>query len=123
MFCCLCVQKLLQHVEERLVGGLTHRCSISALRDVTDTQRHMIDGVRPLLSLSVQEQLSAPSSTFELTYNLGLTALCADFQENIEFQFSLGWTALVSRFIGAANAKRALGGSDPRLQVFTLCLS
>ncbi|KAG7222891.1 hypothetical protein INR49_027209 [Caranx melampygus] len=34
----------------------------------------------------------APSSSFELTYDLGLAALCADFQENIEFQFSLGWT-------------------------------
>lgn len=77
------------------------------------------DSVRPLLSLSVQEQLSAPSASFELTYDLGLVALCADFRENIEFQFSLGWTALVTRFIGAANAKRALSGSDPRLQVFT----
>uniref|UniRef100_A0A3B4TQR0 Mitofusin-1-like n=1 Tax=Seriola dumerili TaxID=41447 RepID=A0A3B4TQR0_SERDU len=110
--------KLLQHVEERMVGGLCHRCSVSVLRDITDAQRHMIDSVRPLLSLSVQEQLSAPSSSssFELTYDLGLAALCADFQENIEFQFSLGWTALVARFIGAANAKRALSGSDPRPQ-------
>lgn len=77
------------------------------------------DSVRPLLSQSVQEQLSAPSTSFELTYDLGLAALCADFRENIEFQFSLGWTALVTRFIGAVNAKRALSGSDPRLQVFT----
>ncbi|XP_056247466.1 mitofusin-1 [Seriola aureovittata] len=110
--------KLLLHVEERMVGGLCHRCSVSVLRDITDAQRHMIDSVRPLLSLSVQEQLSTPSSSssFELTYDLGLAALCADFQENIEFQFSLGWTALVARFIGAANAKRALSGSDPRPQ-------
>ncbi|XP_044075497.1 mitofusin-1 isoform X2 [Siniperca chuatsi] len=108
--------KLLQHVDERMVGSLAHRCSVSVLRDIRDAQRHMIDSVRPLLSLSVQEQLSAPSSSFELTYDLGLATLCADFRENIEFQFSLGWTALVSRFIGAANAKRALSGSDPRLQ-------
>lgn len=52
-----------------------------------------------------------------MTFDLGLAALCADFQENIEFQFSLGWTALVTRFIGAANAKRALSSSDPRVQV------
>ncbi|KAG7222880.1 hypothetical protein INR49_015987 [Caranx melampygus] len=84
------IVKLQQHVEERLVGGLCHRCSVSVLRNVTDAQRQMIDSVRPLLSLSVQEQLSAPSSSFELTYDLGLAALCADFQENIEFQFSLG---------------------------------
>uniref|UniRef100_A0A8D3CB55 Dynamin-type G domain-containing protein n=1 Tax=Scophthalmus maximus TaxID=52904 RepID=A0A8D3CB55_SCOMX len=73
------------------------------------------DSVRPLLSPSVQEQLSAPSASFQLTYDLGLAALCADFRENIEFQFSLGWTALVTRFIGVANAKRALsGGAEPR---------
>ncbi|KAM9844957.1 mitofusin-1 [Aulostomus maculatus] len=100
--------KLLQHVEERMVGSLAHRCSVSILRDVRDAQRHMIDSVRPLLSLAVQEQLSVPSASFELTYDLELTALCADFRENIEFQFSLGWTSLVTRFIGANNAKRAL---------------
>ncbi|XP_035526186.1 mitofusin-1-like [Morone saxatilis] len=108
--------KLLQHVEERMVGCLAHRCSVSVLRDIRDAQRHMIDSVRPLLSLSVQEQLFAPSASFELTYDLGLAAICDDFRENIEFQFSLGWTALVTRFIGAANAKRALSSSNPRLQ-------
>ncbi|XP_008303080.1 mitofusin-1 [Stegastes partitus] len=108
--------KLQQHVEERLVGCLAHRCSVGALGDVRDAQRHMIDSVRPLLSTSVQEQLSSPSSSFQLTYDLGLAALCADFRENIDFQFSLGWTALVTRFIGVANAKRALSGADGRLQ-------
>ncbi|XP_068582287.1 LOW QUALITY PROTEIN: mitofusin-1 [Cebidichthys violaceus] len=109
--------KLLQHVEERLVGCLSHRCSVGVLRDIREAQRQMIDSVRPLLSPFVHEQLSAPSASFDLSYELGLVAQCADFQENIEFQFSLGWTALVSRFIGASNAKRALSGPDPRLQV------
>lgn len=70
------------------------------------------DAVRPLLSPALQEQLSTPSASFEITYDLGLAALCADFEENIDFQFSLGWTALVTRFIGASNAKRALSGAD-----------
>ncbi|KAM8849190.1 mitofusin-1 isoform 2-T3 [Spinachia spinachia] len=109
--------KLLQHVEERLVVGLSHRCSAAVLRDITEIRRHMIDSVAPLLSPSVHDQLSAPCASFDLTYDLGLVALCADFHENIEFQFSLGWTALVARFIGASNAKRALGAAgDTRLQ-------
>ncbi|KAM3603871.1 uncharacterized protein V6R79_003252 [Siganus canaliculatus] len=108
--------KLLQHVDERLVALLVHRCSVSVVRDIRDVQSHMIDSIRPLLSLSAQEQLSAPSTSFELTFDLGLAALCADFRENIDFQFSLGWTALVTRFIGAANAKRALSAADPHLQ-------
>lgn len=77
------------------------------------------DSVRPLLSASVQAQLSVPSTSFQLTYDLGLAALCVDFRENVDFQFSLGWTALVTRFIGAANAKRALSSPDPGLQVIS----
>uniref|UniRef100_UPI003AAD47C1 mitofusin-1 n=1 Tax=Centroberyx gerrardi TaxID=166262 RepID=UPI003AAD47C1 len=108
--------KLLLHVEERLIGCLAHRCSSSILRDIQDNQNHMTESVRPLLSLAVQEQFGLPSTKFELTYDLNLAALCADFQEDIEFQFSLGWTALVTRFIGPANAKRALTSGDPRIQ-------
>uniref|UniRef100_A0A667ZTR9 Dynamin-type G domain-containing protein n=1 Tax=Myripristis murdjan TaxID=586833 RepID=A0A667ZTR9_9TELE len=109
--------KLLVHVEERLIGCLAYRCSSSILTDIQATQSYMIESVRPLLSLAVQEQFSVPGSKFELTYDLGLASLCADFQENIDFQFSLGWTALVTRFIGPTNAKRALASGDPRFQV------
>ncbi|XP_029380854.1 mitofusin-1 [Echeneis naucrates] len=108
--------KLQQFVGQRLVDGLSHGCSVVVLRDVTEAQRQMIDNVHPLLSQSVQEQLSVPSTSFQLTYDLGLAALGADFQENIEFQFSLGWTALVTRFLGATDAKRALSSSDLRVQ-------
>uniref|UniRef100_A0A669BYD0 Dynamin-type G domain-containing protein n=1 Tax=Oreochromis niloticus TaxID=8128 RepID=A0A669BYD0_ORENI len=99
--------KLLQHVEERLIGGLDHRRG-----DTVSSACLSSDAVRPLLSAALQEQLSTPSASFEITYDLGLAALCADFEENIDFQFSLGWTALVTRFIGASNAKRALSGAD-----------
>ncbi|XP_054876607.1 mitofusin-1-like isoform X2 [Poeciliopsis prolifica] len=60
--------------------------------------------VRPLVSPSVQQQLCAPSSSFEMTFDLSLAALCADFREDIDFRFSLGWSALVTRFIGAHRA-------------------
>ena len=75
------------------------------------------DSVCPLLCPSVPEALSAPSAPFDLTFDLGIAAVCADFRENIDFQFSLGWTALVSRFLGNANAKRALSGAETRTQV------
>ncbi|KAM3865634.1 mitofusin-1 [Diretmus argenteus] len=108
--------KLLVHVEERMTGCLSYRCSASVLRDIQSVQNNMTESVRPLLSLAVQEQFSLPSSKFNLTYDLNLETLCADFQENIEFQFSLGWTTLVNRFIGPTSAKRALTGGDPRIQ-------
>uniref|UniRef100_A0A8C1X4F1 Mitofusin 1b n=1 Tax=Cyprinus carpio TaxID=7962 RepID=A0A8C1X4F1_CYPCA len=56
----------------------------------------------PLLPSAVQSQLHMliPSRKFELSYDLNCATLCSDFQENIEFRFSLGWTALVHRFLG-----------------------
>ncbi|XP_007542731.1 mitofusin-1-like isoform X2 [Poecilia formosa] len=100
--------KLVQHLEQRLSGGLAHRCHGDVLRDIRDAQRLMTDSVRPLVSPSVQQQLCAPSSSFEMTFDLSLAALCADFREDIDFRFSLGWTALVTRFVGTAGARRAL---------------
>uniref|UniRef100_A0A8C7KT28 Mitofusin-1-like n=1 Tax=Oncorhynchus kisutch TaxID=8019 RepID=A0A8C7KT28_ONCKI len=75
--------------------------------------------IRPLLPPDVQEQfhIHLPSRKFVLTYDLSLATLCADFQENIDFQFSLGWTALVSRFIGPSNAKRTLTTMNQKFQV------
>ncbi|KAL3055771.1 hypothetical protein OYC64_018458 [Pagothenia borchgrevinki] len=105
--------KLLQHVEQRMEACLSQRC-ISILQDIREAQSHMTDGVR--LLLSAPDQLSATPLSFELTFDLGLAALCADFQENLDFQFSLGWTALVTRFIGAAGAKRALSEDGSTLK-------
>ena len=73
--------------------------------------------MRPLLSLDAQEHFQLPGSRPDLLLDLNLAQLCGDFQEDIRFRFSLGWTALVTRFIGPINAKRALAGVDPRIQV------
>lgn len=73
----------------------------------------------PLLPSAVQSQLHmlVPSRKFDLSYDLNCATLCNDFQENIEFQFSLGWTALVHRFLGSVNAQRALKLVDQNFQV------
>uniref|UniRef100_M3ZPV8 Fzo/mitofusin HR2 domain-containing protein n=1 Tax=Xiphophorus maculatus TaxID=8083 RepID=M3ZPV8_XIPMA len=97
--------KLVQHLEQRLSGGLAHRCHVADCLTVSCLSP---DSVRPLVSPSIQQQLCAPSSSFEMTFDLSLAALCADFREDIDFRFSLGWTALVTRFICAAGAHRAL---------------
>lgn len=51
-----------------------------------------------------------PRQCFSLSYDLNCDKLCADFQEDIEFHFSLGWTMLVNRFLGPKNGRRALMG-------------
>ncbi|NXU95234.1 MFN1 protein, partial [Xiphorhynchus elegans] len=71
---------------------------------------------------SVQNQLHLliPCRKFDLSYDLNCHSLCADFQEDIMFHFSLGWTSLVNRFLGHKQAQKVLLGlADPNLQVTT----
>lgn len=75
----------------------------------------------PLLPSTVQSQIHmlVPSRKFDLSYDLNCATICSDFQENIEFQFSLGWTALVHRYLGSVNAQKALKLVDQNFQVQT----
>lgn len=72
----------------------------------------LTDGLKPLLPVSVRSQIDmlVPRQCFSLSYDLNCDKLCADFQEDIEFHFSLGWTMLVNRFLGPKNSRRALMG-------------
>ncbi|KAK1898253.1 Mitofusin-2 [Dissostichus eleginoides] len=66
----------------------------------------------PLLPPPVREQVDklVPRQCFSLSYDLACDRLCSDFQEDISFHFSMGWTMLVNRFLGAKNTRRALMG-------------
>uniref|UniRef100_A0A8C8HCF0 Dynamin-type G domain-containing protein n=1 Tax=Oncorhynchus tshawytscha TaxID=74940 RepID=A0A8C8HCF0_ONCTS len=101
---------LLSHIEEGMGKNLAFRCSNAVNASLQSSQRDMIGSMQPLLPPAVQSQIQTlvPSRKFDLSYNLNCATLCSDFQENIEFQFSMGWTALVNRFLGPTNAKRAL---------------
>uniref|UniRef100_A0A4W4E9A1 Dynamin-type G domain-containing protein n=1 Tax=Electrophorus electricus TaxID=8005 RepID=A0A4W4E9A1_ELEEL len=111
--------ELLSHVEKGMGKNLAFRCSDAVNASVQASQKDMIECLQPLLPPAVQSQIHMliPNKQFNLSYDLNCAVLCADFQENIEFQFSLGWTALVSRFLGPANAKRALALVDQNLKV------
>ncbi|XP_066504462.1 mitofusin-1-like [Hoplias malabaricus] len=111
--------ELLNHVEKGMGKNLAFRCSDAVNASVQSSQKDMIECLQPLLPPAVQSQIHMliPSRKFDLSYDLNCATLCSDFQENIEFQFSLGWTALVARFLGPANAKRALMLIDQNLQL------
>ncbi|KAL7842060.1 hypothetical protein SRHO_G00237490 [Serrasalmus rhombeus] len=110
--------KLIAYVEERMVRNLALRCSSSIGGCVLSSQRDFIDTISPLLPPAARSHLHmhVPSRKFEMAYELNFKALCADFQEDIEFQFSLGWTALVNRFLGPAKARQALNILDKNLK-------
>uniref|UniRef100_A0AAX7U4L4 Dynamin-type G domain-containing protein n=1 Tax=Astatotilapia calliptera TaxID=8154 RepID=A0AAX7U4L4_ASTCA len=102
--------ELLGHVEEGMGKNLAFRCSNAVNASVQSTQEYMIESMLPLLPSSTQSQVSMlmNSRKFDMSYDLNCATLCSDFQEDIEFKFSLGWKALVHRFLGSANAERAL---------------
>ncbi|CAG08068.1 unnamed protein product, partial [Tetraodon nigroviridis] len=111
--------ELLAHVEEGMGKNLAYRCSDAVYASVQSSQAYMIESMLPLLPSGVQTQvhLLVPSRKFDLSYDLNFATICTDFQENIEFQFSLGWRTLVHRFLGSVNAQRALKLMDQNLQL------
>ncbi|XP_013881048.1 mitofusin-2 [Austrofundulus limnaeus] len=104
--------ELHRHIEEGLGNIMSQKCSSSITSSIQAMQTDMIDGLKPLLPPSVIEQVDSmvPRQSFSLTYDLACDKLCSDFQEDISFHFSLGWTMLVSRFVGPKNTRRALMG-------------
>ena len=48
------------------------------------------------------------SLDFQASYKLDVPSLCVDFQEDIEFHFSLGWQAILRKFLAPHNASLAI---------------
>ncbi|XP_071399726.1 mitofusin-1b [Centroberyx affinis] len=111
--------ELLSHVEEGMGKNLAFRCTNAIDASVQSSQKDMMESMLPLLPPAVQSQIHmlVPSRKFDLSYDLNCATLCSDFQENIEFQFSLGWSCLVHRFLGPVNAQRALKLVDQNFQI------
>uniref|UniRef100_A0A8B9I147 Mitofusin 2 n=1 Tax=Astyanax mexicanus TaxID=7994 RepID=A0A8B9I147_ASTMX len=109
--------ELHRHIEEGLGRNMSERCSNAITSALQNTQTEMIDGLKPLLPLSVREQVDkmVPRQCFSLSYDLNCDKLCSDFQEDINFHFSLGWTMLVNRFLGPKNTRRALMGYNDQI--------
>lgn len=82
-----------------------------------------LENLKPLLPSNFQNKLHLLTSCrkFDLSYDLNCHSLCSDFQEDITFRFSLGWAALVNRFLGPKNAHMLrLGMAEPNLAVSAL---
>ncbi|XP_052405197.1 mitofusin-1 isoform X1 [Carassius gibelio] len=109
--------KLMAYVEERMVKNLDLHCSSSIYGYVLSSQRDIMDTLRPLLPPAARCQLHLPNRKFSITYDLNFASLCEDFVEDINFNFSLGLTFLVNRFLGPGKAKQALSLLEHNLQV------
>uniref|UniRef100_A0A803YCK4 Mitofusin 1 n=1 Tax=Meleagris gallopavo TaxID=9103 RepID=A0A803YCK4_MELGA len=104
--------ELNKHIEDGLGKNLADRCSSEVNESMHQSQQEIIENLKPLLPSGAQNQLHLliPCRKFDLSYDLNCHSLCADFQEDIMFHFSLGWTSLVNRFLGPKHAQRVLLG-------------
>ncbi|XP_068137160.1 mitofusin-1 [Hyperolius riggenbachi] len=107
------------HLEKGMGRKLADRCSTAVNTSIQKAQEDIIDSLKPLLPPAAQQEYcSSPScKKFDLSYNLNCEKLCSDFQEDIEFRFSFGWTSLVNRYLGARNARLLLGFAEPVFQI------
>ncbi|XP_020654710.3 mitofusin-1 [Pogona vitticeps] len=112
--------ELNKHLEASLGKNLADRCSSEVNMSMHQSQQEMIENLQALLPQDVQKNLHLliPCRKFDLSYDLNCHSLCSDFQEDISFRFSLGWTALVSRFLGPKNTERVLlAMAEPALAI------
>ncbi|XP_039254697.2 mitofusin-2-like isoform X1 [Styela clava] len=102
--------ELYRHVEEVLGRNLSARCSSSLQKQINKSKQLMLDEAQPLFECSNNSEQEpvlvsqAQNSAFDMSYDINCASLCQDFQEDIEFKFSLGFKCLMGRFIGSRKA-------------------
>lgn len=97
------------HVENGLGSNLKSRLSTALAMNIETAQREMTERMHSLIPTEAIKQQSKQILTrtqpFEMFYTLNCQNLCADFQEDLEFKFSWGITAMIQRFTGKAKSK------------------
>jgi len=103
-------KELHQWVEQGLGRNLSNRCNTALLQSLQATQEEMTCRLSVLLTqekvLQIQND-GLPKRDFEILYRTDCHNLCADFQEDIGFRFSIGIPALVNRILGPRRRKLA----------------
>jgi len=98
------------YVENGLGSNLRARLSTALAMNIETAQREMTDRMTALVPKdtfkeATQQIITARNQPFEMLYTLNCQNLCSDFQEELEFRFSWGITALIQRFNARKGAK------------------
>lgn len=94
------------HVESGLGSNLRARLSSALALNIESSQAEMTNRMLALLGperRDLANTMLPRREPFEILYRLNCENLCADFQEDIEFKFSLGLVSLVQRMLGKAS--------------------
>jgi len=108
--------KLNQHVESGVGSNLKSRLSSDLSQNMEIQQKEMMDRMTALLPTekqTVSRNISPRRETFEVLYHLNCENLCSDFQEDLSFRFSLGFSSLMKKFLTNTQTRRRCppGGS------------
>ncbi|XP_014208736.1 transmembrane GTPase Marf isoform X2 [Copidosoma floridanum] len=104
-------RELHAHVECGLGSNLRARLSTALSLNIENSQREMTERMSCLLPENKRQitmNVLPRREPFEILYRLNCENLCADFHEDLEFRFSWGITALISRFAGKKGQKMAI---------------
>merc|ERR1712240_350796 len=104
--------KLAHHLESGVGSNLKARLSADLQLNMETQQRDMMDRMTALLPLekqTVSRNILPRREAFEVLYHLNCDNLCSDFQEDLSFKFSLGFSCLMARFMAAGQAKKRNG--------------
>ncbi|XP_023231334.1 mitofusin-2-like [Centruroides sculpturatus] len=98
------------HIESGLGSNMRGRLSSTLASLVESSQGKMIERISTLLPQEHRQQMMnvLPRHNFEVLYRLNCESLCSDFQEDLEFRFSLGLTNMMRRFLGIQQTKATL---------------
>lgn len=105
------------YVENGLGSNLRARLSTALAMNIETAQREMTERMTALvpkekLKEQTSQIITARNQPFEMLYTLNCQNLCSDFQEDLEFRFSWGITALIQRF----HARRAAAKSGKAIK-------
>ena len=122
--------RLNHHIETGVGSNLKTRLSSDLQVNIESHEQEMIERMTALLPAERQQfsrNILPRRESFEVLYHLHFDNLCADFQEDIGFKFSLGFSALMKRFMmaGSSNKKakydqytnnvpRSIGSGSPQ---------
>merc|ERR1719342_2018970 len=104
--------KLAHHLESGVGSNLKARLSADLQLNMETQQRDMMDRMTALLPLekqTVSRNILPRREAFEVLYHLNCDNLCSDFQEDLSFKFSLGFSCLMARFMSGNGGKKRNG--------------
>jgi len=108
--------KLNQHVESGVGSNLKSRLSSDLSQNMEIQQKEMMDRMTALLPTekqTVSRNILPRRETFEVLYHLNCENLCSDFQEDLSFRFSLGFSSLMKKFLTSSQTRRRCAGGSP----------